>query len=293
MPSASKIQIGSGQFIGYTECGDAQGFPVLYCHGTPGSSVECEFAATLAQHYGLRFIAPDRPGYGATDAAYAMSHAEWAQAVLQLLQRLGVERYALLGISGGGPNALALAAADAERVAALSLVCPLGPLALPELAPTTHPFVRWLLRRVRRTPRLLDGLLLRPVAALARAWPRFAVACMRLYNGRADRPCLGRPAVVDLLARSMRRAFRQGSAGVARDLRVMQSPWDFSLERIVLPVRVWHGTGDILLQPEHSRWLLAHLAHAELQLVPGAGHFSLPFDHIEAIVRQLKNSVVP
>jgi len=96
-----------------------------------------------------------------------------------------------------------------------------------------------------------------------------------------------------LLARSMRRAFRQGSAGVARDLRVMQSPWDFSLERIVLPVRVWHGTGDILLQPEHSRWLLAHLAHAELQLVPGAGHFSLPFDHIEAIVRQLKNSVVP
>lgn len=293
MPSSSKIQISSGQYIGYTECGDARGFPVLYCHGTPGSSVECEFAEAVAQRHGLRFIAPDRPGYGESGAAYAMSHAEWAQAVMQMLQRLGIERYAVLGISGGGPNALALAAVDAERVVALSLVCPLGPLALPELAPATHPFVRWLLRRARRTPRLLDGLLLRPVAALARAWPRFALACMRLYNGRADRPCLGRPAVVDLLARNMRRAFRQGGAGVARDLRVMQSPWDFSLERILSRVQLWHGAEDILIMPEHSQWIAARLAHAELQRVPGAGHFSLPFDHIEAIVRELKKSVVP
>ena len=282
-----RVQVCGGLSIGYSEYGDPQGFPVLYCHGTPGSSVECEIAEQAARRHGLRFISPDRPGYGETDAAYAMGHAAWAQVVMQLLQHLGIASYAVLGISGGGPNALALVAADAERVVALSLVCPLGQSALPELRNVMHPFVQWLLRRVQHTPRWIDWLLLKPIAAIGRIMPRFSVACMRLYNGRADRPCLSRPSVVDLLSRSLQRAFQQGSAGGARDLRLMITPWDFSLERIVLPVKLWHGTADELLLPEHSRWIAAQLAHAEIQLVPGAGHFSLPFDHIEAIMEDL------
>lgn len=287
MKSASNILKCGDRSIGYSEYGDPQGLPVLYCHGTPGSSVECELAEQSARRHGLRLIAPDRPGYGMTDAAYAMGYAAWAQVVMQLLQRLGIERYAVLGISGGGPNALALAAADAERVLALSLVCSLGPTALPELARAAHPFVQWLLRRMQRSPHWLDRLMLRPVAALGHVLPRIAVTSMRFYNGRADRPCLSRPAVVELLTKNMQRAFQQGSAGGARDLRLMITPWDFSLERIALPVRLWHGMVDELLSPEHSRWIAAHLAHAELQLIPGAGHFSLPFDHIEAIMGDL------
>lgn len=293
MQSISKVQACGGQRIGYCEFGDPQGLPVLYCHGIPGSGVECELADRPARRHGLRFIAPDRPGYGETDAAYEMGHAAWAQVVMELLQRLGIERYAVLGISGGGPNALALAVADVERVVALSLACPLGPTVLPELARASHPFVQWLLRRVRHSPRCIDWLLLRPVAAIGHALPRMAVRSMRLYNGRADRPCLSHPAVVELLSRNMRRAFQQGSAGVARDLRLMITPWDFSLQQIALPVRLWHGTADELLLPEHSRWIAAHLAHAELQLVPGAAHFSLPFDHIEAIMDDLAVRALP
>ena len=176
MQSASNILKCCDRNIGYSEYGDPLGLPVLYCHGTPGSSVECELAEQSARRHGLRLIAPDRPGYGATDAAYAMGHAAWAQVVMQLLQRLGIERYAVLGISGGGPNALALAAADAERVVALTLVCPLGPTALPDLARAAHPFVQWLLRRVQRSPRWLDRLMLSPVAAIGHVLPRLSVA---------------------------------------------------------------------------------------------------------------------
>ena len=276
-----------GLSIGYAEYGDPQGFPVLYCHGTPGSSAECELAEHAARRHGLRFIAPDRPGYGDTDADDAMGYAAWAQVVLQLLQRLGITRYAVLGISGGGPNALALAAADVERVVVLSLVCPLGSIALPELARASRPIVQWLLRRVQRMPRWTDWLLLRPIAAVGRTLPRFAVGIMRLYNSRADRLCLSRPTVVELLSKNMRQAFKQGSTGGARDLRLMTTPWDFSLQGIALPVKLWHGTADELLLPEHSHWIAAQLAHAELQLVTGAGHFSLPFDYIEAIMADL------
>lgn len=287
MQSISQIQACGGRSVGYSEYGDPQGLPVLYCHGTPGSGIECELADQAARRHGLRFISPDRPGYGETDAAYEMGYAAWAQIIKQLLQDLGIERYAVLGISGGGPNALALAATDAERIVALTLVCPLGQSALPELASAMHPFVQWLLRRMQQTPRSLDWLLLKPIALIGRMLPRIAVASMRFYNGRADRPCLSRPAVVQLLRKSMRRAFQQGSAGGARDLRLMTTPWDFSLERITLPVKLWHGMADELLLPEHSHWFASQLAHPELQLVPGAGHFSLPFDHIEAIMGDL------
>lgn len=289
MQTNAKVQQCNGFSIAYCEYGDPHGFPVLYCHGTPGSGVECALAENAARRHGLRLIAPDRPGYGETEAAYTMSYAAWAQGVMQLLRQLGITRYAVLGISGGGPNALALAAADAERVIALSLVCPLAPTVLPELARATHPFVQWLLRRMRHSPRWIDWLLLRPVAAIGRVLPRMAVTSMRFYNGRADRPCLTRPAVVELLTHNMRRAFHQGRAGGARDLRLMISPWDFSLNGITLPVKLWHGTADELLSPEHSRWIAAQLTLAELQLVPGAGHFSLPFDHIEPIMEDLAN----
>lgn len=276
-----------GLSIGYAEYGDPQGFPVLYCHGTPGSSAECELADKAARRHGLRFIALDRPGYGDTDAAHAMGYAAWAQVVMQLLQRLGITRYAVLGISGGGPNALALAAADVERVTALVLVCPLGPMALPVLAHVSRSIVQCLLRCVQRMPRWTDWFLLRPIAAVGRTLPRFAVGIMRFYNSDADRQCLSRPAVVELLSKNMRQAFKQGSAGGARDLRLMTNPWDFALQGIALPVKLWHGTADKLLAPEHSRWIAAQLAHAEVQFVPGAGHFSLPFDHIEAIMDDL------
>lgn len=272
------------QHIGYAEYGDPQGFPALYCHGTPGSSAECELVEHAARRHGLRFIAPDRPGYGATDAAHNMGYAAWAQVVMQLLQQLGIRRYAVLGISGGAPNALALAAADAERVTALSLVCPLGSIALPELKRATRPIVQWLLWCVQHVPRWSDWFLLRPIAAVGRTLPRFAVGIMRLYNSRADRQCLSRPAVVELLSKNMRQAFKQGSAGGARDLRLMTLPWDFSIQSISLPVKLWHGTADELLSPEHSHWIAAQLAQAELQLVPGAGHFSLPFDHIDVVM---------
>ena len=287
MPSIPKILECAGHKIAYAEYGDLLGFPVVYCHGTPGSGVECAFIQAQARRLGLRVIAIDRPGYGATDPAPALGYAAWAHIMVQVLTRLGIERYALLGLSGGAPNALALAAADAGRVTTLSLVCPLGDFSEPALAQAVSPVATGLLRWAQRQPWLSDRLLLRPVAAFARKQPRLAVACMRLYNGHADRASLGRSDVVELLTHNLRRAFQQGSAGAARDFWVMQNRWDFSLASITLPVQLWHGTADILLKPAHSRWIKAQLPHAELQLIPGAGHFSLPIEHHAAILQAL------
>lgn len=271
----------------YLEFGDPEGFPVLYCHGTPGSAEECAFADAAARQYRLRLIAPDRPGYGWTRPAFDLSYAEWGKTAAAFLKERGVARYGVLGVSGGGPNALALAAAGAEHIAAVSLVCPLGPFAEAELAASAGALARWMRAGAQHNLNVLDWIALRPLASMGSVLPFGALAFMRLFNGPIDRRTLARPEVERLLTRNLGRAFRQGSAGVKRDLFLMSKPWDFSLADVGVRVKLWHGQEDGLLLPEHSRWLARHLPHAELELVEAEGHFSLPFGRADMILREL------
>lgn len=269
------------------EFGDAAGFPILYCHGTPGSAAECGFADAAARKHRLRLIALDRPGYGWAAPARAISHGAWAHRAARYLGELGIERYGVLAVSGGAPSALALAAQDVSGVVAISLVCPLGPYVEPELAQSTGAFARWLLAMARRRMHALDWLALRPLAAAARGVPPVGLAVMRLCNARVDQRTLARPDVARLLHGNLRRAFHQGSAGIMRDLLLMLRPWDFRLGDIAAQVKLWHGLDDGLLLPEHARWLADRLAHAELELVEAEGHFSLPFGRAERVLRDL------
>ncbi len=184
-----------------------------------------------------------------------MSHSAWALGMIRMLDEFGIARYGLLGVSGGGPSALALAAVDARRVAAVSLVCTLGPVTEPELARASGAFARWTLERARHHLNALDWLVLRPLAAIGHAIPSAALTFMGLYHSRAE--------------------------------LLMLTPWDFALPDVLAPVKLWRGIDDGLLLPEHSRWLARRLPAAELVLVDGAGHFSLPIDHHGAILGDL------
>lgn len=269
------------------EFGDPAGFPILYCHGTPGSSEECVFADAAAKRHHLRLIAPDRPGYGHTPPAQKLSYAEWGLSAAQLMAARGTTRYGVLGVSGGAPNALALAAADASHIAAVTLVSALGPFVEPTLAKSASIVARSMRAGAAGNLNGLDWMVLRPLAAIGRALPLAAQTFMRLHNARPDRRVLARPEIKQLLTRTLNRAFDQGSAGVKRDLRLMVVPWDFQLGAVTVNVTLWHGLADSLLTSAHSQWLATHLPHAELKLVEGEGHFSLPFDHADTILGEL------
>lgn len=271
----------------HLEFGDPDGFPILYCHGTPGSAAECAFADTAARKHHLRLIAPDRPGYGDTPPALAMSYAECAQSSARFLNTLGITRYGVLGVSGGAPIALALAAADPAHIAGVTLVSALGPFAEPELAKSAGLLARLMRAGATRNLGALDRMVLSPLATIGRAIPLAAQAFMQLHHAAPDRRCLGRPEIKHLLALSLNRAFNQGSAGVKRDFRLMVKPWEIPLTEINTPVKLWHGLADGLLSAAHSQWLAQHLPHADLELVEGEGHFSLPFDHADRILREL------
>jgi pimeloyl-ACP methyl ester carboxylesterase len=120
-----------GALVAETRCGPIEyedagaGVPLLVIHGAGGGHDQgMAFGRPLLQH-GVRVIAPSRFGYLGTPLPADASPAAQADANICLLDALGIERAAVIGISAGGPSSLQTAIRHPERVTALLLVAPL------------------------------------------------------------------------------------------------------------------------------------------------------------------------
>lgn len=272
------IALPDGRRLGYACYGDADGPPVVYLHGYPSSRLEPGLMPPLR---GVRLIAPDRPGYGLSDARPGRTLLDWPADVAALLDALGLDRVALVGMSGGGPYAAACAYAIPDRLTATALVCPLGPPGLGWEAGSPA----GLLLNLGRRPRAL-----RMTAHMAR----------RLVNGRDPvalarllRRGLGLPyATPDLmqnqfgsrLVAGWREALRTGVDGPLDDACIYAAPWGFAAAGIGGRVSIWHGLADRTVPPAAGRWYAAQIPGAKARFLPGEGHFSLVFNHHRAIL---------
>ena len=98
-------------------CADVSGPPVVLLHGSgPGTTAAAwqPLAAALAPRH--RVIAPDLLGFGATRRPEGSLRAAWTRQVLDLVDSLGVESFAVVGNSAGAAVALSVAAARPEAV---------------------------------------------------------------------------------------------------------------------------------------------------------------------------------
>ena len=102
---------------------------MLAIHGTPGSRFMFALTDKAARERGLRIFAPERPGYGLSDFRRKDALVQAADDLRMFADAVGLRRFALIGVSGGGPYAVAAAASMAERVALLALISPVGPIA--------------------------------------------------------------------------------------------------------------------------------------------------------------------
>src|SRR5262249_15001023 len=118
-----------GRRLSYAEFGDFRGLPVLAIHGTPGSRFMFGLTDQAARERGLRVIAPDRPGYGHSEYRRNASLMRAAEDFISLADALQLKRLAVIGVSGGGPHAIATVSGMPDRVALLALVSPVGPVA--------------------------------------------------------------------------------------------------------------------------------------------------------------------
>jgi len=96
------LYLRDGRRVGFPACGKASGRPVFYCHGFPASRLEVILADRIAVQKGIRLIGVDRPGYGLSDDSLWHNRSDWAEDVTEMADRLGIERFSILGAPGGG-----------------------------------------------------------------------------------------------------------------------------------------------------------------------------------------------
>ena len=260
--------------------------PVLYFHGAPSARVDFRlFAAGDAlEALGLRVVAVDRPGMGGSTLQPRRHLLDWPRDVAQLAAALGLERFAVLGWSGGGPYALACAHLLPDQVIAVGLVSSLAPLAEPALAAALGPG-----RRVLELARALPAatmLQLRAVARVART-PWLAQASLRAMFSGADAAAVGRPEVARDVLGYLTEALASGPEGAQLDLAVLAGRWGFAPAAVRAPVALWHGEIDRNAPVELGRWLAAAIPGCQASFVPGAGHVSLVVDHGRRILAEL------
>ncbi len=247
-------------------------------------------ADEAATRHGLRVIAPDRPGYGLTpydDEPSLAARTAWLHSVADAL---GLSYFALLGISGGSPYAVSLAARLKERVTALALVSPRGPVAdytaSPEAAldPVSFLHDRFFMHMPYRT------WLTHPLGDLS-AWmyrhgPEVFTSLMPKLASTADAAILAAPGVAQLMRTMTLEAFRQGGSGGTADLEIYGRPWGIDFREVTAPAVVWQGTEDHVVPPQAARWLARQLPNGTLHNLDGAGHFWV-FEHVEDVVGEL------
>ena len=279
------LRLRDGRDLGYADYGLASGRPLVALHGTPGSRLMLRVADEPARRLGIRLIAPDRPGFGLSDPKPGRRLVDWPDDLTELADGLEIGRFALVGISGGGPYASVCARRMPARLATVGIVSGLGPLADPRLLRSLDRGHRLAIGLARRAPWLLRAA----TGLLGWRWNNhpdslFARFCARMPA--VDQAILGRPEVRANLVTSFREAFRRGGQAAAQELHLFSEPWGFRLEDVSLPVRLWHGDADTVVPVGMAQMQARALQHGRLEIRKGAGHYWF-FDQIPMLLRAL------
>lgn len=275
-PASFSVRVPDGRSIAIEEYGDPAGPVVLYFHGWPA----CRLEAGLIPDLPIRLLAMDRPGYGRSSPHPGRTLLDWPRDVAYVASRLGIDRFHVVGLSGGGPYAAACAYALPERVLSLALVSPVPP---PDLVPHRASGVG-LLFRLGRHPRLAHRLF-----AVARPLLRRRLITPRTVVGgnlpEADRTALD-PATLAGLGRVWREGFRRGTQGALSDAQIYAQPWGFQLDQVRVPTSLWMGAADSLI-PVGALAPYRAIPGLRWRLLEGEGHYSLGLRHAAPILAEL------
>jgi pimeloyl-ACP methyl ester carboxylesterase len=283
MPSPpSHIILPDGRRLSFAEFGDRQGKAVFYFHGFPGSRLEAKLADETARDTHVRFIGIDRPGYGFSSFKAARTVVDWADDISRLADALGIERFSVLGVSGGGPYAAACAFKIPQRLDAAGIICGMGPVDRAGLMQSMPWMYRQGLRLADRFPAIATVIF-----AFSAFFFRYSPGLMlTILAGRVaepDKMALKNNRLVQVLNASFREAFRSSLRWPAIDAVLYSRPWGFRLQDIHTRIHLWHGEMDRIVPPEIARYTARALPDCRATFYENEGHFSIILNRIEEI----------
>jgi pimeloyl-ACP methyl ester carboxylesterase len=222
---------------------------------------------------GFRFISFDRAGYGLSDPWTDHSLIGITEDVAAICDALRIDRFGVLGMSAGGPYALATAARLAQRVIAVAVMAGTAPIHATDFdffAGMSEANVEGV--NVALKGREADWAEMEPLVALIKNDPYEWLDTITAGMSEAERADAANPLFREMLASGFHEGVRQGGAGWLDDEMATLGDWGFSLDEVRCPVRIWHGSSDGNVPLSHSEYLARKLPRASLTVVPGAGH---------------------
>jgi pimeloyl-ACP methyl ester carboxylesterase len=235
---------------------------VLWNHGTPNIGTPPEPLFAAADRLGIRWVGYDRPGYGRSTRQAGRTVASAAADVAAVADALGVDRFAVMGHSGGGPHALACAALLPDRVVAA--------VGVSSMAPYDADGLDWF-------GGMSDAGVATLRAALAgrAAKERYEASAPGGDPGfvAADHAALA--AEWGWFDSVVEPAIAGGPSGLVDDDIAYVTPWGFDPRAIAVPTLLLHGVEDRIAPVAHGEWLVRRIPNAELWTSEGDGHISV------------------
>ncbi|GAA1363370.1 alpha/beta hydrolase [Streptomyces beijiangensis] len=268
------VRTPDGRDLMVERLGDPHGAPVFLMHGTPGSRLGPAPRGMVLYQRGMQIIAYDRPGYGRSDRLQGRTVADAAQDVAAIADAMGLEKFAVVGRSGGAPHALACAALLPERVTKAAALVALAPRDAEGLdwfeGMGPHNVTEYTI--ASDDPRELVARLI-PRSDEIRKDPMRLLDQLRRDLTASDRRIVSDAGVRAMLLRNYQEALRTSAYGWIDDALAFSSPWGFDPADIPGPVMLWHGVQDVFSPVGHSRWLARRIPGATAVLEPAAAHF--------------------
>ena len=235
---------------------------MVWHHGTPNIGAPPEPLFPARARLGIRWVSYDRPGYGGSSPNPNRDVGSAAADVAAVADALGIERFAVMGHSGGGPHALACGALLPERVLAV--------VSMAGLAPFGAEGLDW-----------FDGMIDSGVASLRAAAAGRAEKERYEASGAEYDPEFTEADLAVLagewawLERVVGPALAAGPGGLIADDLAYVAPWGFDPVEVVAPTLFVHGGRDRIVPCSHSQWLAQQCPEAELRLSADDGHLSI------------------
>jgi len=277
-----QLELPDGRLLAWRWWGEPGWTPILRLQGTPGSRLYRHPNPAIQRELRVGYLMADRPGYGASSRLEGRGVIEIGDDLAALLDHHLLERVPVMGTSGGGPHALAVAAGHPDRITAVSVIVGASPLQPEEVS-------------------RLVGVNAAGYAAAERGWNDLHELLVRVRErllgeeGMAgvlsdapaeDRAIMSDPAWRRISRANTGEALRQGAEGWTDESMALHRGWDFDLKTVRQTVTWWHGDDDMNAPLSAAKRAAARLGQVDLRVLHQEGHFA-SLTHEAEIVREL------
>ncbi|MCE7995672.1 MAG: alpha/beta hydrolase [Roseivirga sp.] len=267
--------LSDGRKLGFMEYGDPTGFPVFAFHGTPGSRIWFKEDEEISKALGIQLITVDRPGFGISDQNAARTFLQFADDICELSQFLNLNKFSVMGVSGGGAYSAACAYKYPDLIYKAGLISTTNQFENGK-PPKEMAFAnRMAFTLAKRFPRVIKYVLNQQKNTIEHNPDKYieSISKNTKHLCESDREIIAVRENAEAVMIQMKEAFKNGVAGTVYEMRLYTREWGFDCTKIKVPVTLWHGSADTLVPISSAQELARKIPDCDENYAEGKGHF--------------------